>query len=81
MSKVVSLDEINTHPQVVANGAVVKARHEHLGPIHYARAAPRFDGDPSPFVVAAPTIGQHIDESLGLDARELAAHRDDGVIR
>jgi crotonobetainyl-CoA:carnitine CoA-transferase CaiB-like acyl-CoA transferase len=80
---VVGLGEVPDHPQAAATGAAPAFDHETLGPVHQARPAPLFDGEPSPLVPWAPAVGQHTDEVLaeaGYDPDEVAALRAGGVI-
>lgn len=81
---VVALEDVWAEPQVAASGAVAAFDHDVLGPVHQARPAPRFDGQPSPLQPRAPRLGEHTDAVLaeaGLSPDEIASLRASGVVR
>jgi len=81
---VAALADVPAVPQVAASGSVRAFDHAVLGPVHQARPAPLFDGEPSPLRPWAPHVGEHTDTVLreaGLGDAEIAALRADGVVR
>ena len=61
---VLSLDDIPSHPQVVANGTVGEVEHPLLGRIRQANPAIRFGDDDIASLRPAPRLGEHTDEVL-----------------
>ena len=79
-SKINTLAELPTDPQVVNNQIFVERPHPIAGTMREPRPAPRFSATPAVVGSPAPTFGQHSDEivtELGLDA---AALRTAGII-
>ncbi len=79
-SRVNSLDDLPTDPQVVHNEIFVERQHPMAGTIREPRPAPRFSVTPAVVGSPAPRFGEHSDEiaaGLGFDA---AALRSSGVI-
>jgi crotonobetainyl-CoA:carnitine CoA-transferase CaiB-like acyl-CoA transferase len=61
---VLTRNELLEHPQVAANGIIVKTEHEHAGSLRQTRAAARFDKTPAEIRRGAPLLGEHTDEIL-----------------
>jgi crotonobetainyl-CoA:carnitine CoA-transferase CaiB-like acyl-CoA transferase len=81
---ILTRDELLTDPQVAANGMIVETIHPTAGPMRQPRPATRFCGTPAELRSFAPVLGQHTVEVLresGLDADEIRAMREAGVIR
>ncbi len=75
-SRVNSLDELPTDPQVVHNEIFVERQHPMAGTIREPRPAPRFSVTPAVVSSPAPRFGEHSDEiaaELGFDALTLRA--------
>ena len=80
---VTPLSEIESHPQVVANGTMLEHDHPISGRLRLPRPVARFEGTPSTVRTLAPSLGEHSDEvlrELGLDDARLAELRRDGVV-
>jgi crotonobetainyl-CoA:carnitine CoA-transferase CaiB-like acyl-CoA transferase len=61
---VVSLEDLRTHPQIVASGVIEEIDHPALGRIAQPRPAPRVSGIPEAGRWPAPAAGEHTDEIL-----------------
>lgn len=75
-SRINTLDELPTDPQVVHNGVFVERDHPVGGRLREPRPAPRFSSTPASVSGPAPMYGEHSDEivsELGLDAQALRA--------
>ena len=75
-SKINTLAELPTDPQVVHNEIFVEREHPVAGLMREPRPAPRFSATPASVSRSAPMFGQHSDEivrELGLDADALRA--------
>ncbi len=75
-SRVNSLDDLPTDPQVVHNEIFVERQHPMAGTIREPRPAPRFSVTPAVVGSPAPRFGEHSDEiaaELGFDALSLRA--------
>lgn len=75
-SRVNSLDDLPTDPQVVHNEIFVERQHPMAGTIREPRPAPRFSVTPAVVGSPAPRFGEHSDEiaaELGFDALTLRA--------
>jgi crotonobetainyl-CoA:carnitine CoA-transferase CaiB-like acyl-CoA transferase len=75
-SKVNSIDDLPTDPQVVHNEIFVERQHPMAGTIREPRPAPRFSETPATVSSPAPRFGEHSDEivaELGFDAAALRA--------
>ncbi len=75
-SRVNSLDDLPTDPQVVHNEIFVERQHPMAGTIREPRPAPRFSVTPASVGSPAPRFGEHSDEiaaELGFDALTLRA--------
>jgi crotonobetainyl-CoA:carnitine CoA-transferase CaiB-like acyl-CoA transferase len=75
-SKVNSIDDLPTDPQVVHNEIFVERQHPLAGTIREPRPAPRFSQTPATVSSLAPRFGEHSDEiaaELGFDAATLRA--------
>jgi len=82
-ARIQSVREAVADPQVAANGAVVESEHPRAGRIREPAPAARFERTPARAGGPAPGLGEHTDEilsDLGLDAAEIAALRDAGVV-
>ncbi|HXK21542.1 MAG TPA: CoA transferase, partial [Myxococcota bacterium] len=82
-ARIQSVREAVADPQVAANGAVVESEHPRAGRIREPAPAARFERTPARAGGPAPGLGEHTDEilsDLGLDAAEIAALRDAGVL-
>ena len=80
---VVSLDDLPTHPQVVANASVHEVDHPLLGRIREARAVVNFEGSFPGESRPAPALGQHTEEILdeiGIAPGELDRLYQEGVV-
>ena len=79
-SRVVTLAELPSEPQVVNNEVFIERDHPVAGRVREPRPAARLSATPQRVSRPAPTLGEHSDEivaELGLDAAQL---RRDGVI-
>jgi len=75
-SRINTLDDLPTDPQVVHNRVFVERTHPSAGTIREPRPAPRFGVTPVEPGGPAPTYGEHSDQivtELGLDAAALRA--------
>jgi crotonobetainyl-CoA:carnitine CoA-transferase CaiB-like acyl-CoA transferase len=75
-SKINTLADLPTDPQVVHNDIFFERQHPSAGAMRETRSAPRFSTTPAGVGAPAPTFGQHSDEiatELGLDAGALRA--------
>ncbi|MEP6722205.1 MAG: CoA transferase [Variovorax sp.] len=82
-AKVQRIDEVLADPQIQARGMVVEQQHPVLGPIRLPNLPFRFSGCDTTQTQIAPDLGQHnaeIAESLGFDAKQIAAMQADGVL-
>jgi crotonobetainyl-CoA:carnitine CoA-transferase CaiB-like acyl-CoA transferase len=80
---VLALDEVHTHPQIVASRSIVEIDHPIMGLIRQSGPAPRFDGIVSPPADPAPALGQQgrtILHELGLGDDEIDALAAAGTI-
>ncbi len=80
---VLSRKDLLTHPQLEANELVVEDEHPVAGRMRQARPAERFSATPSSLRLPAPSLGEHtneIFEELGVDAEDLVALRERGVV-
>ena len=81
---VVSLDDLPTHPQVVANASIHEVDHPLLGRIREARAVVDFQGSSPGESRPAPALGQHTEEILeeiGIAPGELDRLYQEGVVK
>jgi len=62
---VTGLDDVRTHPQVIASGSLEETIDPYLGRVVQPRPAPRFGGIPEAPRRPAPGLGEHTDEILG----------------
>jgi crotonobetainyl-CoA:carnitine CoA-transferase CaiB-like acyl-CoA transferase len=75
-SKINTVAELPSDPQVVHNGTFVEREHPVAGMLREARPAPVFSSTPAEVSAPAPMFGQHSDEivrQLGLDPAALRA--------
>jgi crotonobetainyl-CoA:carnitine CoA-transferase CaiB-like acyl-CoA transferase len=75
-SKINTLDDLVSDPQVVHNDVFVEREHPVAGRIREPRPAPRFSTTPARVSGHAPMLGEHTDDivrSLGLDPEALRA--------
>jgi crotonobetainyl-CoA:carnitine CoA-transferase CaiB-like acyl-CoA transferase len=75
-SKITTLAELPSDPQIVHNATLVEREHPSAGMMREPRPAPRFSATPATVSAPAPLAGQHSDEivtELGFDAAELRA--------
>ncbi len=78
-----SIDQTFADPQVQHLGMAVPVQHPRLGQIDIVRNAVTMSRTPHQMRSAAPDRGEHTDELLreaGLDAEQIAALRDAGII-
>jgi crotonobetainyl-CoA:carnitine CoA-transferase CaiB-like acyl-CoA transferase/citrate lyase beta subunit len=78
-----SIEEMFTHPQVVAENMVASMHHPQVGQYRGFTEAVRFGDAPAPAPFGAPAFGQHSDELLagqGYAADEIARLRSLGAI-
>jgi crotonobetainyl-CoA:carnitine CoA-transferase CaiB-like acyl-CoA transferase len=71
---VLSLDEVATHPQVVASGTLVTSEHPVMGRIREPRPPVRFGATPAVIGRPAPALGEHtaaVLAELGLSDAEI----------
>lgn len=84
VSRVYSVDEIASDPQVVARSSIVTVEDPVLGPVRQQAPVPRLDRTPLEVRSGAPRLGEHTDEVLsellGLSPDEIEALRARGVI-
>lgn len=78
------IEELFGHPQTLANGLQVELEHPMLG--HMTMVGPPFQMSESPLAPQGPSpmLGEHTDAALanaGFSEAEIAAMRDNGVIR
>jgi crotonobetainyl-CoA:carnitine CoA-transferase CaiB-like acyl-CoA transferase len=79
-AKVMTLDEVPSHPQVVHNQVFVEREHPAAGLMREPRPAARFSATPSRIGAPSAMAGQHSDQivtELGFDAGAL---RERGII-
>jgi crotonobetainyl-CoA:carnitine CoA-transferase CaiB-like acyl-CoA transferase len=82
-SKVYSIADIETDPQMVARGAIVRLDDPDYGSLPAPCAVPRVAGRDRTPPRTGPSVGEHnadIYASIGLDAADLARLREAGVI-
>ena len=75
-SRINTLADLPTDPQVVNNEVFVERRHPAAGMLREPRPAPRFSATPAVVSRHAPMAGEHSDEivtELGLDPVALRA--------
>ncbi len=80
---VLALDDVATHPQVVASGTLVTSMHPALGRIREPRPPIRFAMTPATIARPAPSLGEHTAEvlaELGITETEIAKLRADGAV-
>lgn len=80
---VVKLDEISSHPQIVANKTLLEYDHPLIGPIQQPRATPHFPATVSPEIFPAPGLGDHSEkilQELGYDATAIMELLQSGVV-
>ena len=79
-----TIDQVVTHPQVVARNALVTCDHPVAGPVRVVGPPVRLSDTPGAVRAPAPMLGQHTDEvlrqRLGLDDDALDRLRRTGVI-
>lgn len=61
---VVTLDEMASHPQIVANSTLIEYEHPLIGPIRQSRAVPRFPINDEIRLLPAPGLGENSQEIL-----------------
>lgn len=76
-------DDLLTHPQIIAAGAIEEQDHPHLGPVRMAAAPVRFGGQIAEPLGPSPLLGEHSESILmnvGYGVEELAKFKEDGLI-
>lgn len=79
-----TVDAALAHPQVLARDMVAEVDHPVAGPLKVLGSPVKLSESPASVRDAPPTLGQHTDEvlaTLGLSAGDIAALREDGVVR
>jgi len=80
---VLGLDDVHTHPQVVANESLVERDHPVMGRMREPRPPTRFSDTQAGAARPAPALGEHTDEVLrqaGVPEQEIADLRGKGVV-
>jgi crotonobetainyl-CoA:carnitine CoA-transferase CaiB-like acyl-CoA transferase len=75
-SRINTIAELPTNPQVLNNAVFVERTHATAGTLREPRPAPRFSATPARVAALAPLYGEHTDAivaELGLDATQLRA--------
>ena len=83
-AKINARDQVIDDPQVKSMQALVEFDHPVGGRMRQPRPPGRFSGTPAGFFRHSPQLGEHTDEVLreaGFNAAEVAALRQDGVVR
>lgn len=78
-----SEDELLTHPQIKAAGAIEEQNHPHLGPVRMATAPVRFGGQTSEPLGPSPLLGEHSESILsdvGYSSDEVENFKSAGLI-
>lgn len=71
------------HPQISANGSIIKYDHPVAGKLRQAGPAARFEGTPSSIRYGAPSLGEHTEELLmevGMTPKKIMALRQAGIV-
>lgn len=82
--EVVEPSSLPGHPQVEANGTLVRSESPHLGAILEPAPVARFDATPAAIAAHAPALGEHTDAVLadvGYDAATVEELRRAGAVR
>lgn len=82
-SKVYNIADALADPQIVARQAIIRLPDPELGEIPAPCVVPRFSNHRAPTPRSGPAVGEHNAEvygELGVDAAELAALRERGVV-
>ncbi len=81
---ILGITEALAQPQAVEREMVVETEHSTLGKVPIVNRPIKFTGQPQPVPTAPPVLGEHtdaiLDEMLGLDAAQIAALREAGII-
>jgi crotonobetainyl-CoA:carnitine CoA-transferase CaiB-like acyl-CoA transferase len=85
MGAINTLDQVVTHPQVRARGAIVACAHPVAGTVETVGPPVRMSDTPGSIRRPAPLLGQHTEEvlrtRLGMRDDELMTLRQTGVIK
>ena len=85
MGAINTIDQVMTHPQVEARGALVECTHPVAGTVTMTAPPVRMSDTPGAVRTPAPLLGQHTTEvlrsRLGMGDEEIARLRDARVIK
>ena len=82
-SRCMSVDELASHPQIKAIGALEQQDHPLMGTLQSPAAPIMYDGERSPPAAPSPALGAHtqtILEAAGYTADDIASLRKEGVL-
>jgi alpha-methylacyl-CoA racemase len=83
ITKVYSVDEVFTDPQVIARKMVIEVDDPKLGTIKQVGVVPRLSGTPGTVRTLAPLHGDHTDDilsALGCSREEIMNYREEGTV-
>jgi len=83
-SRINTISDLPSDPQVTANDMFIDYDHPDLGPVKFLGQAVNFSKTPGAFRFPAPALGEHNEEILsrvcGDSPQEIAGFKDEGVI-